>query len=92
VDWYFAINVGVKFMTPTSNLNYDILIFKRSTTSNAGMYECSVSDYYVSEGRQENLMADTINNMDKQVTSQSDSNHFYLEMYRTKGNTTGEDW
>jgi hypothetical protein len=37
-------------------------------------------------------MIDTINNMDRQVTSSSDSNHFYLEMYRTRGNTTGEDW
>lgn len=34
-------------------------------------------------------MSDTINNMDKQVTTQSSSNHFSLEMYRTKGNTNG---
>lgn len=37
-------------------------------------------------------MIDTINNMDRQVTSNSDSNHFYLEIFRTRGNTTGEDW
>lgn len=37
-------------------------------------------------------MVDTINNMDKQATSTSDSNHFFLELYRTRGNTTGEDW
>ena len=80
---------GVQFMTLTSNKNYDLLIFKRSTTSNSGVYECSVSDYYVTEARPDNLMVDTINNMDRQVTSNSDSNHFYLEMYRTRGNTTG---
>jgi len=34
-------------------------------------------------------MTDTINNMDKQATSSSDSNHFYLELYRTRGNTNG---
>ncbi len=37
-------------------------------------------------------MVDTINNMDKQASTTSDSNHFYLEMYRTRGNTNGEDW
>jgi hypothetical protein len=79
-------------MTLTSNSNYDVLIFKRATTSNGGVYECSVSDYYAASGRPDNLMADTINNMDKQVTETSDTNHFHLQMYRTKGNTNGEDW
>ena len=32
----------------------------------------------MSSGRQTVLMSDTINNMDKQVTSQSNSNHFQL--------------
>jgi hypothetical protein len=34
----FVIKSGVKFMTLTSNNNYDLLIFKRSTTSNSGVY------------------------------------------------------
>jgi hypothetical protein len=73
-----SLKIGAKFMTLTANSNYDILIFRRSTTSNAGYYECTSSDFYVPEGRQSVLMADTINNMDKQASTLSDSNHFQL--------------
>lgn len=43
--------LGVKFMTPTSNNNYDVLIFKRATTSNAGLYKCTVSDFHTSTAK-----------------------------------------
>ena len=79
-------------MELTSSLNYDALVFKRSTISNGGLYECSVSDYYISSSNPSALLSDTINNMDKQVTSLSASNHYFLEIYRTLGNTNGEDW
>ena len=51
-------------MSLTSEKNYDVLIFQRSTAPNGGNYECTVKDYYVSSGRQGTLMGDSINNMD----------------------------
>jgi len=76
-------------MSLTSQSNYDILIFQRSTTQTGGQYECTVKDYYVSSGRQSALMGDSINNMDQVVKSYSSSNHFSLLMPRTLGNTNG---
>jgi hypothetical protein len=79
-------------MTLTSTNNYDVLIVSRSTTSNGGFYTCSVGDYYLPGGQTNNLMTDTINNMDQQVTTLSNSNHYFIEFPRTKGDTHGEDW
>lgn len=79
-------------MSETSQSTYDILVVKRSTTPNGGYYETDVQDYFVSSGRQNKLLSDSINNMDKDVTTYSDNNYFYVEIFRTTGNTQGEDW
>jgi hypothetical protein len=85
-------NLGIMFMTATSYSNYDTLILQRSAQQNGGLYTCSIKDYYVSTGRPNSLMSDTITNMDQVVTSSSKSNYFTLTMPRTVGNTNGEDW
>ena len=82
----------MKFMSMTSQSTYDILIVKRDSEPVGGYYEASVEDYFVSSGRQNKLISDSVNNMDKDVTTYSDNDYFYVELFRTKGNTQGEDW
>ncbi len=79
-------------MTLTSTKNYDTLILQRSTNQSNGVYTCTISDYYVSEGRQTVLMSDTITNMDQILSSVSNTSQFTLNIPRTLGNTNGEDW
>lgn len=54
-------------MTLTSRSIYDILVIKRDSSPVGGFYKTTVADYYVTSGRQDKLLSDTINNMDKQV-------------------------
>lgn len=54
-------------MTLTSRSIYDILIIKRDSNPVGGYYKTTVGDYYVTSGRQDKLLSDTINNMDKQA-------------------------
>ena len=84
--------IGVRFMDLTSFGNTDVLIFQRSVNQTAGNYECTVSEHYSTSVRQNVLLTDTINRMDRAVTSFSDNNDFNLEIYRTLGTTNGEDW
>ena len=65
-------------MSETSQSTYDILVVKRSSTPSGGYYETDVQDYFVSSGRQNKLLSDSINNMDKDVTTYSDSSYFYV--------------
>ena len=84
--------IAVKFMSLTSESTYDVLVVKRSTNPTGGYYETDVSDYFVSSGRSDKLLSDSVNNMDKEVTTYSDNSYFYVEVFRTKGDTNGEDW
>ena len=84
--------IGVMFMSLTSTSNYDTLVVQRSTTPNAGMYTCTLGDYYVSLGRSSTLQIDTTTSNDQTVTSTSDSSTFTLTFPRTTGTTNGEDW
>lgn len=83
--------IGVKFMDKTSNSNFDILIVQRKRNP-GGVYETTASDYFVSEGRPDKLISDNVNSMDKQAITLSESNYFFLEIHRPKGETEGEDW
>jgi hypothetical protein len=65
---------------------------KRESTQVGGYYEATVGEYFVSSGRQNKLLTDSVNNMDKEVKTYSNSNYFEVEIYRTKGHTNGEDW
>lgn len=89
---YQTIYPGIMFMTPTSSSNYDTLILQRSANSSAGLYTCSIKDYYVATGRPTNLMNDTITNTDQVVTTTANTSYFSITMPRTLGNTNGEDW
>lgn len=84
--------LGIKFMSITSESTYDVLVVSRATDPVGGYYEAQVSDYFVSSGRQSKLLADSVNNMDKEVTTYSNNDYFYVEVFRTKGDTQGEDW
>lgn len=42
-------------MTLTSQSNYDVLIFQRTTAPTGGFYECTVKDNYVPSGRPTSL-------------------------------------
>lgn len=77
------------FMTLTSTSNYDTLIFQRGTTSNSGAYAISVRDYYISPGRPDTLMIDTMTSNDQTATSTTDSSTFTLTFPRTTGSTNG---
>lgn len=79
-------------MQTTSASNYDTLVVQRTTTSNGGVYTCTISDYYISSGRPDTLMSDRITNMDRSNTTNSNSNYFEITIARTLGNTSGEDW
>lgn len=54
-------------MTLTSRSTYDVLIVKREGSSIGGYYKTTVSDYFVASGRQDKLISDSINNMDRQT-------------------------
>lgn len=54
-----------------------------------GYYKTIVKDYFVSSARQDKLLSDSNNNMDKESITYTDSNYFETEVYRTKGNTQG---
>lgn len=73
----------------TSSNNYDTLILQRWLTPSNGLYSCSVSDYYISAGRPDSLVSDSITNMDQMVTSTSNTSVFTLTFPRTRGNTNG---
>ena len=68
--------IGIKFMEQTSQNTYDIVIVQRQTTPIGGYYEASVGEYFVSKGRQDKLLSDSTNNMDKEVATYSNSNYF----------------
>lgn len=68
------------------------MILQRSSTPSAGVYTCTVSDYYISSGRPTTLMSDTMTSMDYTTTSSSNTSAYSLTFPRTKGNTNGEDW
>ena len=68
--------IGVKFMEETSANTYDIVVVQRQTTPIGGYYEASVGEYFVSKGRQDKLLSDSTNNMDKEVSTYSNSNYF----------------
>ena len=57
--------IGLKFMTLTSQSTYDILVVKRTEDPVGGYYEADVNEYFVSSGRQNKLISDSLNNMDK---------------------------
>lgn len=59
--------IGIKFMSPTSRSTFDILIVKRESSAVGGYYKTTVADYFVASGRQDKLLSDSINNMDKQT-------------------------
>lgn len=86
---YCFTNAGVMFMTLTSTSNYDTLILQRSATQSSGVYTTTVSDYYVSSGRQGTLMSDTLTSFDLTTSSSSTSSEFVLTYPRTKSNTNG---
>ena len=77
------------FQTLTSTNNYDTIVIQRSTTQNAGVYTCTVSDYYVSSGRPTVLQSDTMTSNDKTVTSTSNSSTLTISFPRTTGTTNG---
>ena len=87
--WYFVPNKGVMFMTLTSTSNYDTLIFNRATTSGSGVYSVTANDYYVSPGRPNTLMIDTMTSNDQTTTSTTDSSTFTLTFPRTTSSTNG---
>lgn len=84
--------IGVKFMSLTSRSTYDVMVVQRDTTAVGGYYKTTVKDYFVSSARQDKLLADSNNNMDKETVAYDQSNYFEAEIYRTKGDTQGEDW
>ena len=76
-------------MTLTSTSNYDTLIFNRATTSGSGVYSVTANDYYVSPGRPNTLMIDTMTSNDQTTTSTTDSSTFTLTFPRTTSSTNG---
>lgn len=78
-------------MTLTTQSTYDVLVLQRQGNTVGGYYKTTISDYYMSSARRQ-AYDDTINNMDRDVTSYNDGNYYESQLYRTKGNTQGEDW
>lgn len=68
--------VGVKFMSLTSRSTYDVVVIQRETTAVGGYYKTTVKDYFVSSARQDKLLADSNNNMDKETITYDQSNYF----------------
>ena len=62
--------IGIKFMSKTSNSNFDVMIIERKRNP-GGVYETTASDYFVSSGRPDKLISDSVNSMDKQATTLS---------------------
>ena len=65
-------------MALTSRSTYDVLVVQREGSSVGGYYKTTVTDFYMSSARTDRLMTDTNNNMDKAVTTYSNSNYYEL--------------
>lgn len=65
-------------MTLTTQSTYDVLVLQRQGNTVGGYYKTTISDYYMSSARTDRLMTDTINNMDRDVTSYNDGNYYEL--------------
>lgn len=65
VGFYHYQWIGVKFMSLTSRSTYDIVVVQRETTAVGGYYKTTVRDFFVSSARQNKLLADSNNNMDR---------------------------